>query len=1498
MPGTDIFDCRFLETDNEFGACSDNAVHFWTRLTSDETFCQRRGVFKQLSSNEVMTKIACVNGTAITGSTSGRLWSWEGRVCVKLAQLLHSGSVTCMHAPRTSIEEIGLCVSTHDGSVYLLNSKLEVLKRLMTNRSIDCRNRIDSIYWSDEVGRILVGKSSNLYEMTIIDEKDSSLVARGQSEIIAFAVNPVRADTIITVAKDGEVNVWDTSTHSVTQATRLESRLSCVAYSNGGDQIAIGFDDDGDPSSLKEVSFVVVDAQDLENAVHSGCNSQGSLTVCKYSNDDKFLVFGSIDMSIYIHLGTDKFPLVYKCRGHSGPVRSIDFGYNSTVTARTSFLRSCTSDEVLYWTIQGKQQTPLSQRGTKWESETCSLSWSLEGAHNLYKGSVGDIQSFCLYSSNHGDTALVGDSRGKLLSFHYPVADTHPLYLEYKGHSGSIPIILRSSDGTVYSISNKDSCILQWKTSDLTWNVESMLTIDHSQLNLVERTESALSSAPSKLDMDCMIHQLDELDFTSDVKTPTKSIPKQKPWMRSIVAPTNFSRTEDSDALPNGALSLERVHGYSGNGVKKNLHFLNDGNDVLYSVGKLLVRYNVKDDTQQFYNAGCKVTCLALHKCKSLCAVGLEGSASVSIQIIDLKTIRPLSFLGGQPKGVLCLDIDNSGKYIVSVGSHDQQLIVHDWQNRTIIATSQTLGQTLDLKFSKGSPGSFIQCGVNFVRCWSMNGSSLTFEVIHNIGNQVIAPLQQVYCCIGLGENEDILIGTSSGQLLKLVGRKEASKIAKAHSSAVTCIASTEGGFVTASNDGTVKVWNSSMRCITSINTESLGNHHPISSLCWHQKDSSILVGTNGSAIWNVSSSDGTNFVKHGGPLVSSHSSSPMGLSFNPNGFSFATCGEDGILRMWSLFDSSDTNVFDLTMPSRSCAFSPDGRMLAVGIGKPQKEHARTVNGQWMIVRIHDNADMQIIAERRDSRKHVTEIKWHGERIAVGTSDNKIYVYDITSKTKPATKVDINLLSVIDLSSSAKHLDFSRDGKYLRVNCVDYQLQFFEAAPGLQLKEASRLRDVTWETETCTLGWNVAGVWGTHEDTANVTTLDCNAAISSVVAGDSIGRIRMYRHPCSSTSAQYNEYSAHLGPIAMARWALGGSHLITTGETDNAVMIWKCNVDDAIQQATSGINDSIHNDKQISIVSDHENNGIGTARLGSQPAVYDSLERIVYPSSNAIVSFDRTKNQTATFQHHDMSISAMCVSKSRRLIASGDVDCNTVIWDSQNGLALASLSESRQRGGISILSFLSDETRLVSISTSEKRNTICIWTTLTGEWSDAYLHAFTLGGIEKAAAACFAPVDTRSSYSLVTSGRNYVSFWSDEQSNLVLSHRLINENVVSIAALNETIVTGTSAGLLLVWRDKDIVDKIHAHNRAVLQLITCPEGLVSASEGIVTLWSRALQRIASYEVATTQTICSLDICMNKSREATMKILVGTESTIYEISVVTGRVTVALIKYIE
>ena len=275
---------------------------------------------------------------------------------------------------------------------------------------------------------------------------------------------------------------------------------------------------------------------------------------------------------------------------------------------------------------------------------------------------------------------------------------------------------------------------------------------------------------------------------------------------------------------------------------------------------------------------------------------------------------------------------------------------------------------------------------------------------------------------------------------------------------------------------------------------EAVGNSQEIVVHDWKNgawaKDM-ILVGTSGNEIWQLSSDDGSNLNEDGKALMSSHSSSPMGLSVHPNG-TFATCGEDGILRVWNLFDHQENLSIDLGMPARSCAFSPEshGRMIAVGFGKPVKDNARTINGKWIILNISDKGEFQIISERRDSRKFITEMKWHsnGDRLAVGSSDKKICVYQLVTETKPATKVDITLLSILDLTSSPVHFDFSRDGKYLKANYECNELHFFEAGPGIHIKESSRLKDTQWETETCVFGWNVQGVWR-KEDEAEVNNL-------------------------------------------------------------------------------------------------------------------------------------------------------------------------------------------------------------------------------------------------------------------------------------------------------------------------------------------------------------------------------------------------------------------------
>ena len=184
--------------------------------------------------------------------------------------------------------------------------------------------------------------------------------------------------------------------------------------------------------------------------------------------------------------------------------------------------------------------------------------------------------------------------------------------------------------------------------------------------------------------------------------------------------------------LPDSTLALERIHGYTGKKIRGNLHYLNDGDCIVYNVGKILVLYNVREDIQHFFHDACgEITCLSVHLKRSICAIGQEN-APRSIIIVDLKTMKPLTFLTGHTEKVLCLDFDESGKYLVSVGSeHNQELILHDWKNGTVIASSQTFGlETLDVKFLKDSSHCIVQCGISFVRFWYVKGCFLSFEEV------------------------------------------------------------------------------------------------------------------------------------------------------------------------------------------------------------------------------------------------------------------------------------------------------------------------------------------------------------------------------------------------------------------------------------------------------------------------------------------------------------------------------------------------------------------------------------------------------------------------------------------------------------------------------------------------------------------------------------------------------------------------------------------------
>ncbi|KAL7536887.1 hypothetical protein ACHAXR_007473 [Thalassiosira sp. AJA248-18] len=753
----------------------------------------------------------------------------------------------------------------------------------------------------------------------------------------------------------------------------------------------------------------------------------------------------------------------------------------------------------------------------------------------------------------------------------------------------------------------------------------------------------------------------------------------------------------------------------------------------------------------------------------------------------------------------------------------------------------------------------------------------------------------QYYNCIGYN-GDQLVVGSSGGDLIQFRSNmnerenKPDKKRVKAHQLAVTNISSTNDGFVSSSND-CFKIWNSSMRCMLSINQTTLGTKYPISSICW-AKDM-ILVGTSGNEIWQLSPDDGSNLIEDGKSLVSSHApSSPMGLSVHPNG-TFATCGDDGILRIWNAFDYQENKSIDLDMPARSCAFSPDA-MIAVGFGKPVKDNARTINGKWVILSMSDNGDYQIIAERRDVKKFVSEMKWHGngDRLAVGSGDKKICVYGIATETKPAIKVDITLLSMVDLTSPVIRFDFSRDGKYLRANYECNELHFFEAGPGLHIKEPSRLKDTQWETETC-IDWNVQGILLQDEE-AETVSLDCSTQYCpTIVSGDSHGRLKMHQFPCTSSNAQYTTYPAHLGPVGKVRWIPGG-YVVSTGETDGVSMIWRQEVDEGF---------SLDNVDAVPATAQLE---VSTSPTSSEEtchsAVYDLVGQIIYPTSGICVIFDKKRNCHAkmdSFQKHEATVSTICTSHSRQLLASSD-EKTIRVWDSQTCTEVVMLSDDLQQL-VSVLSFSPNDAQLVSVSSDGQNQIICVWQTLNGEWNDAYLGFHTLAGREKVHFCMFITIDANQTH-LVSGGRKHVNFWTEQNSTLVLSKGVLSKQCIHDTFLcgvpvDEKIVTGTNSGSFVVWEDKKMVKEIQEHDESVSSLCACPEGLISGcAKGIVILWSKTLQKVASFDVASSSSspllsrIFSIDITPHTNRSSTMKILVRTQSgEILEISCVTGNI---------
>ena len=157
---------------------------------------------------------------------------------------------------------------------------------------------------------------------------------------------------------------------------------------------------------------------------------------------------------------------------------------------------------------------------------------------------------------------------------------------------------------------------------------------------------------------------------------------------------------------------------------------------------------------------------------------------------------------------------------------------------------------------------------------------------------------------------------------------------------------------------------------------------------------------------------------------------------------------------------------------ARSIDISPNDKLAAVGFR----------DGSF---RIYSTKDWTLVQEKKHRKEWIQDIKFspEGDRLAVGSHDNFIDVYNVDN--------DMKKFTLKGHSSFITHIDWSESGEVLHSTCGAYELLYWDLNSKSQDKSgASNHRDEDWYTWTTILGWPVQGIWEPTMDGSDINAVD------------------------------------------------------------------------------------------------------------------------------------------------------------------------------------------------------------------------------------------------------------------------------------------------------------------------------------------------------------------------------------------------------------------------
>ena len=413
---------------------------------------------------------------------------------------------------------------------------------------------------------------------------------------------------------------------------------------------------------------------------------------------------------------------------------------------------------------------------------------------------------------------------------------------------------------------------------------------------------------------------------------------------------------------------------------------------------------------------------------ETLIATG-EIGATPSIFVWESNSMKYLKELRGfHTHGVIHMAFNKNGEQLASIGADpDHTLIVYDWQyNKCLFTTPTSSDRLFCVRYFPDTSNMIVTAGQKHVLFWEPGhdglvatessfpkldkGKSLTIidVAFFSNGRKVVGAAEQGHLCLWERKNLGSMISFSNGS------------VRNAHPGGITCLHCISGQniFISGGKEGSIKLWDVQLNLIGTYSTHIAISLDPgIRSIdsSTSKRESKLLIGTRGNEIFEVAikgnwenySKNEFGTILHNGRAINiGHCGNELwGLSCNPvDPCIFATCGDDNTVRIWHTRSKKQINMTEegvIPTNARALEFSPDGTVLAVGLGG-KVGNRRTFGyakhaGKIIIL---NALTLEVEAVVRDAKEMISRIRFSpdGAIIAAASFDSNIYLYTYSIK--------------------------------------------------------------------------------------------------------------------------------------------------------------------------------------------------------------------------------------------------------------------------------------------------------------------------------------------------------------------------------------------------------------------------------------------------------------------------------------------------------------------